>query len=958
MADLFGKGFMGHLNFFGKIKFSAFLVWAAVLLISPCQVSARYDPALQWYTVRTNHFTIYYPKGHELLAQRVLTLCEKVHRDITGYLAVEPRPCPIVLDPGTDIFNGYLSLFPSRISLYETPPYSLRGAGPGSDLLDLVFTHEYTHYVHITTKLGWYGRLTDILGNGLAVSNILSPGWIAEGITTNTETLFTDGGRGRSPLFKGEMRSFTEGPGLWNLNSAAVASPYAPPAKRIYLAGYSMVDYLNRTYGHNAFARLSKYQAEHPLGGSTEALEQVTGKSPEEFYKDFLNDYLARSVLIKKEALSADLPSGRVVLAEDRNLDSFDAHFWTEKGTITALRRSHDRKTALVEVDPVTGKILREIKTGLLTNLSARRLPDGRLLLTEIFYHPLGERTIDTTDLVIYDPMTRGHKRLTKSQHIYSADLSPDGKTFVATRRNGMWIDLMLLDADGTNLRPLIAKPGHYFDAPCWSPDGSRIAGVVKSGQNSDIVLVDPVAGAMELLFKSDAAEDNEPEFSPDGQWIIFSSDRSGIWNIYAWNMAERKLFQLTSVPYAAGDPHLSRDGKTLSFSFLTRGVKQIRILPFNPTAGKPVDVERPSAVEGPDLKRLQPEVTFSGGKGIPLQAYKPFVHIPYFSSDEKGAQAGLYIMGADPVGINSYSVNLLYGFNSSRPGYDINLTNKSLWPALSARIYDTSVEGNTIGHGKDFWFRERGAELSAGVTIIHRAVPDRITSSLRIGPRLRHFNSLDDKVRVSDDANQSVGLFGEVKLSRRPDSPSRDMVSSWGEDVSLFYEKGLSGLGGNLPGHNWVVSATQYVPSFLNHQGLALTVTHQSQEGLLFYSKALSLPRGYGEQDTEGGLDKRNNLLLRAEYHFPILYTDNGYGLYAYHSNLLKGSLFVDYGAGWDGGFDWNSWNGKARTSIGATLTNKCVLLAVLPIEFGVQAGFKARDGGGFANFIFKMDL
>ena len=77
------------------------LAWAAMMLLFPFQASARYDPALQWYTIRTNHFIIYYPKGHELVAQRVLTLGEKVHKDITGYLGVEPLPCPIVLDPGT-----------------------------------------------------------------------------------------------------------------------------------------------------------------------------------------------------------------------------------------------------------------------------------------------------------------------------------------------------------------------------------------------------------------------------------------------------------------------------------------------------------------------------------------------------------------------------------------------------------------------------------------------------------------------------------------------------------------------------------------------------------------------------------------------------------------------------------------------------------------------------------------
>jgi Tol biopolymer transport system component len=933
-----------------------YLACAAMLLFFPNQASARYDPALQWCTVQTDNFIIYYPKGHELLAQRVLSLCGEVHKDVTGYLGVEPRPCPIVLDPETDIFNGFMGIFPNRISLYETPLYTVRGFGPGSDLMDLVFTHEYTHYVHITTRLGWYGGLTTILGDGLAISNVLSPGWILEGITTNTETMFTDGGRGRSPLFKGEMMSFTEGQGLWSLNSAAVSSPYAPPGGRIYLAGYHMVEYMNRTYGQDTFARLSRYQAQHPLGGTAEAMNFVTGISSRQFYLDFLSDYLAYARSTRDKALSAGLPQGKVILADERTLDSFESHFWTDTGTVIGLRRGYDRKTALVEVDPDTGKSISRIETGILANLSARRLSDGRLLIPEVFYHPLGEGQIDTTDLVIFDPKTKKHERLTNGAHIYSACLSPDKKTFVATRRNGMWIDLVLLDADGTNLRPLISKPGMYFDAPCWSPDGSRIAAVAKSGRNSDIVLVDPAAGAMDLLFATDICEDNEPEFSPDGKWLVFSSDRSGIWNIYAWDLENKRLFQLTSVPYLAGDPHISPDGKDLSYSNTIRGVKQVCTLPFTPQTGKPVPALKEQGMEQPDLKRLQPDVAFAGTTGIPLQAYKPFVHIPYFSSDEKGTQAGVLLMGADPVGINTYTANLLYGFESNRAGYDINLTNKSYWPILTARLYDTSVEGNTVGDGKDYWFREKGGELSAGVNMIPQLVPSTITSSLRIGGRLRYFSSLDDEVRIADDHDRSVGVFSELKISRKPDTSPRDMVSSWGEDVFLSYEKGLSDLGGEMPGYNGIASATQYVPSCFTHQGLALTLTHQAQNGLLYYSKDLSIPRGYHDDDAEGDLDKRKNLLLSAEYHFPIIYTDDGLGLYAYHSDLLKGSLFVDYGAGWDGGFDWDSWNRKARTSIGATLTNRCVLMAVLPIEFGIQAGYKTHEKEGFVNFIFKV--
>ena len=147
-------------------------------------------------------------------------------------------------------------------------------------------------------------------------------------------------------------------------------------------------------------------------------------------------------------------------------------------------------------------------------------------------------------------------------------------------------------------------------------------------------------------------------------------------------------------------------------------------------------------------------------------------------------------------------------------------------------------------------------------------------------------------------------------------------------------------------------------MPSPVEHQGLALNAAWQAQQGDLYYDKLLSIPRGYSDDDTEGDLDGRNNLLLTAEYHFPIAFTDGGPGLYLYHSDLVKGSLFVDYGAGWDGGFDWQEWNSRARTSIGGTLTNRCVLAAILPIEVGFVFGYKTHENEGFLNFLLKLQL
>ena len=922
------------------------------VLLFPIQSIARYHPGWKWRTIRTDNFTIYYPEGHEKLARRVLSLSNEVYDDITGYLGVKPRRCPVVLNPGTDIYNGFFSAFPNRISLFETPSFTISGKGPSSDIIDKVFTHEFTHFAHLTTRLGWYGVLSRVMGDGVAVSNALSPGWIVEGITTNTETLFTDGGRGRCSLFRGEMMSFTEGRGLWSLSSAALPSPNTPPDSRIYLSGYFMVEYLNRLYGDEAFSRLARYQARHPLGATGKAMRHVTKKSPRTFYRGFLADFETHTQNLKRKVLADGLPSGQVVLSYP--IESFISHFWTDNETILALRKGYKKKTALVEVNPDTGETVQEKKTGLLNNLvTVRRIHDGYLIFGEVFYHALGDGELDVTDLVLFDPNTNKHSRLTRGEHIYSADLSPDGKTFVAARRNGMWIELILLGADGSHIRPLLSEPGIYCEAPCWSPDGSCIVTVVKSGRNADIALIDPETGETKTLFRPDFHEDNEPSFSPDGRWIVFSSNRSGVWNIHAWDTKEKKLYQLTSVFYAAGNPKISPDSKTLSFLSMYRGVNQLCTIAFKPQEGKELSVEEGSAPDAPDLSRLQPDVPFES-KGIPvLEAYRPFVHTPYWRSDEDGVKAGVFFMGGDPIGLNSYNTEILYGLESERPGYDIAITNKSLWPAITCRIYDSAEEGNTVGSGKNRWFRESGGELSLGLDVIHRTTPSSIKSSFHMGSRYRRYYGLNG-LTIKSEGDQSLGVFGEMKLVRTPDSARRDMIPQWGQMLAFSHEEGLTRLGGELHGHNTFVSVKQYVPSMLKHQGFEMTVTCQNQNGLLYYDKSMSIPRGYSQSDSEGNLNSRKNLLISLEYHFPLLYTDRGIGLMLYHINLLKGSFFIDYGAGWVGDFAISSWTDKARVSVGATLTTKSALFSWLPVEFGIAAGYKTRDNEWFTDVIY----
>jgi Tol biopolymer transport system component len=78
-----------------------------------------------------------------------------------------------------------------------------------------------------------------------------------------------------------------------------------------------------------------------------------------------------------------------------------------------------------------------------------------------------------------------------------------------------------------------VEPPGRYRN-PELSPDGTRVALEVSDPQNhsQDVWLVDLVRGVASR-FTFDAANDIYPIWSPDGNWIMFGSDRDGVFNLY-----------------------------------------------------------------------------------------------------------------------------------------------------------------------------------------------------------------------------------------------------------------------------------------------------------------------------------------------------------------------------------------------------------------------------------------
>ena len=76
--------------------------------------------------------------------------------------------------------------------------------------------------------------------------------------------------------------------------------------------------------------------------------------------------------------------------------------------------------------------------------------------------------------------------------------------------------------------------------APSLSPDGRHIALFREVSGNIDVWLIDTARG-VPTRFTFDSADDVNPVWSPDGRRIVFSSNRTGVHDLYVKPANDRR---------------------------------------------------------------------------------------------------------------------------------------------------------------------------------------------------------------------------------------------------------------------------------------------------------------------------------------------------------------------------------------------------------------------------------
>jgi Tol biopolymer transport system component len=133
---------------------------------------------------------------------------------------------------------------------------------------------------------------------------------------------------------------------------------------------------------------------------------------------------------------------------------------------------------------------------------------------------------------------------------------SPDDKRIVFSGTVGGVTDLYIVDADGKNLRRLTNDL--YGDLqPSWSPDGRTIAFATDREPPTDITrlrfakwqiaLIDAETGQIQVV-PNQAGLNINPAWAPDGKSVAYISDRTGVQNVFLYDLNDRLHYQLTNV--------------------------------------------------------------------------------------------------------------------------------------------------------------------------------------------------------------------------------------------------------------------------------------------------------------------------------------------------------------------------------------------------------------------------
>ena len=553
--------------------------------------------------LETEHFDLYYYDVERAAAYDVARMAERSYHELSTVLRHEFRERkPIILYASLSDFQQ------TNTSTDEVP----EGVGGFTDFLKhrivIPLTGSYADVEHVLQHEMTHQFQYDVWSGGRAGAGIQTlmtvnpPGWFVEGMA---EYMSLGGVDPNTAMWLRDAAQEGKIPTIHDLDTDPRLFPYR--------FGQAILAYIGQRWGDEAIGAILSASRAGSLEGAFRRVIGLDYKQLSDQWRDAVaKEYLPqlntadKASAISMAVLTKDRSEGTLHLAPALSPDGTQIAYFSEKNFYFV-----DLWLAKVADGKAERRLFKSTwssnyETFRFINSSSSWSPDGKYLA---FAGKHGAHD----DIIMLD-VARNKRVATihpDLSGVTTPDWSPDGRQLVFTGYDGGLSDLFIVDRDGKNLKRLTHDK--YAELhPAWSPDGKTIAFTTDRGPETNfetlkignyrLALYHLDSGTIEPLKGMDWGKNVDPQWSPDGKSIAYISDRTGVSNIYLYDLANGESYQLTNFFTGAQgitplSPDLSwaRESDKLAYVYYEDGDYDIYVL-SNPESRKR-DPWRPTEV-------------------------------------------------------------------------------------------------------------------------------------------------------------------------------------------------------------------------------------------------------------------------------------------------------------------------------------------------------------------------
>jgi Tol biopolymer transport system component len=567
-----------------------FVILFNVLTVNLFAQFTEFHPELDWYTIKGEHVEVHYHAEAKRTAEVVAKIADEIWGPITSLYHYEPDVVHFVIKDIDDYSNGATYFFDNKIEIWTSAlDYDLRGT---HNWLRNVISHEFTHMVQIqaamkTTRtvpaafIQWlnydderrpdilYGYPNVVASYPLATINV--PAWFAEGTAQYMRTEFNyDNWDTHRDMI---LRSYALDGNMLTWNQMGVFGKTSLGNESVYNSGFALTRYISQKYGESKLREVNFALSNIGTFTIDDAFEEVFGKNGNEIYEEW-KKYITDDYKMRMESVLSNLAVGDTIA--DVGFGNFYPTFSPDgKKILYVSNKSADyfSLSSIYEYDIETRKskaLIPGIRSTYSWIAGENKLVYSRLTEDNPNWY-------NVHDIFIYDFDKKEEKRLTSNLRANQPSVSHDGKRIIFLFQKDGTTNLGVIDIDGKNFKPLtFYNNGEQVYNPKFSNDDSFIIFDYSYANTRDIAKVNVDGGEVEFVIATDNDERN-PIFDPKGN-LIYSSDETGIFNIYSLNPKTGDKKQLTNVTGGAFMADVNENGDVVYAGYTSTGYKIFKI--------------------------------------------------------------------------------------------------------------------------------------------------------------------------------------------------------------------------------------------------------------------------------------------------------------------------------------------------------------------------------------------